>query len=164
MIEIGLTDEDVEWCLKIGKMRMAKTKGSRHTRNFFTGKEPWHRELIGALGEKAYSIHSGLPVLEDSTGREDGSDFAEGVQVKTACTPSTPRLMVPVADFNKKVCRMYVLMWVLPAEYNTVWIIGAIGREAFARAKRERTWQVPTYYVEAQQLRPLHTQGLEGVA
>jgi hypothetical protein len=57
-------------------------------------------KINGLLAEKAYSIYSGLPMsIELLLGADDGNDFSDGTDVKTA-THSDPDLKHPVGSLK----------------------------------------------------------------
>jgi len=132
---------------------------TRNSQNFFEGSEPWYRHFIGVLGEKAYSAYSGYPVDDQTIGRGDsGVDFPGGVQVKTACLESKPRLMIPQSQYDRKMCEYYVLAWVRSGDYSSVVILGRITRSHFDDIKESATFYVPTYFCMAKSLEPLESQ------
>ena len=126
---IILTEQQQEWCKELalkrsGSMNHAETKNSI---NCFKEKPGWHRHFIGALGELAYAIHTGKEVDTTTIGRGDtGTDFDNGVDVKSSASKYKPPLLLFVNQFARKTCETYVLAWVnLPQ----VELIGSIKRD-----------------------------------
>lgn len=155
LIQIGMDQEDIEWSYKAGLVRKGTVSDIAVV--VYSGEDQEIYEWTGVLGELAYSKHTGHPVkVTLPKGGDDGTDFPGGVQVKASRRSHPPKLMIPVRDWRnpKKVCKSYVLSWV-SEDRRTVKIMGAISRPRFHRIKGRRTWEEPTYYVEAHQLQPL---------
>ena len=127
-----------------GSMNHADTKNSQ---NFIKDKQPWWRHFIGVVGEMAYSIYSDYPIDQTTIGRGDsGVDFPNGVQVKASDTVLKPNLMFPVSQFNRKIARTYVLVWVFPTGHQAE-IIGSISREDIEKHRTEHDFGYGNTYI-----------------
>lgn len=128
-----------------GSMNHADTLNSK---NFFKNRPGWWRHFIGALGEIVFSHYSGFPVDTHTIGRgDDGTDFPGGIQIKCSDYPSAPNILIPEAQWDRKTCQLYVLIWV-QLDRHVAQIMGAITRERAKAVRRsvtfgnDRSWRI----------------------
>ncbi len=127
---ITLTEKQIEFAKDLGFKRSASVGHAvtRKSFNAYENKKPdWWRHFIGALGEVAYSVYIGKEVDTTTIGTgDDGTDFDNGVDVKSSDLNRRPNLLLGVKQFNKKYAKRYVLAWV---KLPTVELMGYIDRE-----------------------------------
>lgn len=136
-------EEAIAWCFKHGMARSASMNhaDTKNSRNFFSGKPPYHRHVLGIKGELAYSwwlrhINRYHPVDIKTLGRGDtGTDFPGGVQIKSSDLDHVPNLLIGVTQWQRKHANYYVLAWVRPEH---VWLIGWISTEEFEKIHKVR--------------------------
>ena len=110
---IQLSNDDLAWCKELamkrsGAFNFADTKNSR---TMMPNKPNWTRHYYGLIGELAYSKITGEAVNELVGTGDDGTDFANGVQIKTSNQPKKPNLMILVSLYERKHADIYILMW-----------------------------------------------------
>tara|TARA_R110000803_G_scaffold110897_1_gene179353 strand:+ start:489 stop:959 length:471 start_codon:yes stop_codon:yes gene_type:complete len=134
-MNITLTDKQILYCKDLamkrsGSVNHAETKNSI---NCFKEMPGWHRHYVGALGEMAYSIYSGKEIDTTTIGRgDDGTDFDNGVDVKTSTSKYKPNLLIFKKQFERKFAKNYVLAWL---KLPVVELIGTISRDDFNEHK-----------------------------
>jgi hypothetical protein len=93
---------------------------------------------IGVCGEYAYGKFTNQPIdLSLYKGRDKGSDFPDGAQVKTVHARYAwyePRLSIPKWEFDKYRPKKYVSAK-LSHEWDHVWLMGEISGIRFDRIK-----------------------------
>jgi len=168
-VRIPLTEDDLNYALWLGKYRYDPFKfaarsgiegNTINSRNFFPDKEPWYRNFIGAIGEKAYSKFSNWPIIEttwnDGRSAEDGSDFPNGFKVKASPIKGVPNLLIPVDQWKRHKPKGYILAWVKLSR-RECFLMGQILREKadtlkYFVKKGDRNTQVNTYWTERKYL------------
>ena len=113
---ITLTEEQLNFAHNVGFKRSASVGHAVTKKSFnaYENKKPdWWRHYIGAIGELAYSIYIGKEIDTTTIGRgDDGTDFDNGVDVKSSDLNRKPNLLLGINQFNKKYAKRYVLAWV----------------------------------------------------
>jgi len=125
---ITLTKEQIEFAKDLGYKRSASMNhaNTKNSHNPYKNKPNWHRHIVGALGEVAYSIYSGEVVDTTTLGRGDeGFDFKNKTDVKASDINTKPNLILGVENFKRKYAEIYVLAWVKLPEVE---LIGYINR------------------------------------
>jgi len=146
-MKIKLTPEQMQWCKDLaikrsGSMNHSETKNSI---NCFKTRDGWHRHYVGALGELAYSIHSGKKIDTSIIGRgDDGTDFDNGVDVKTSSSKYRPDLLIFKKQYDRKIADSYVLAWL---QLPTVELIGSISRTKFDELKEIKNFGYGDSYI-----------------
>ena len=154
---ITLTEEQMEFAYNIGYKRSASVNHAvtRKSFNAYENKKPdWWRHYIGALGEVAYSIHIGKEIDTTTIGRgDDGTDFDNGVDVKSSDLNRKPNLLLGVNQFNKKYAKRYILAWVKLPEVE---LLGYIDREDVINKSEIKNFGYnDNYFVNNENLKPL---------
>jgi hypothetical protein len=154
---ITLTEEQLDFAHSVGFKRSASVGHAvtRKSFNAYENKKPdWWRHYIGALGELAYSIYIGKEIDTTTIGRgDDGTDFDNGVDVKSSDLNRKPNLLLGINQFNKKYAKRYVLAWV---KIPTVELIGYIDRDDVINKSTIKNFGYnDNYFVTNNNLKPL---------
>ena len=139
--QIKLSDEDINFATDLGKRRSASMghKDTKNSKNFFANKPPWHRHVVGAIGEVAFAKVTGQKVDTKTIGRGDGGvDFKNGVQIKSTEKKFKPDLIISKRQFNMTKGTIYVLAWI---KLPVVEFVGWISRQKFDQLKTLKRFQ-----------------------
>tara|TARA_R110001592_G_scaffold95756_2_gene275611 strand:- start:3254 stop:3724 length:471 start_codon:yes stop_codon:yes gene_type:complete len=146
-MKIKLTTKQMEWCQELaikrsGSKNHAETKNSI---NCFKDKKGWHRHYVGVLGELAYSLYSGKKMdLSIIVMGDDGTDFDNGVDVKTSASKYRPDLLIFKKQYERKRADSYVLAWL---QLPIVELVGSISRNKFDQFKQIKNFGYGDSYV-----------------
>ena len=153
---ITLTEEQIEFAKDLGFKRSASMNhaNTKNSCNPYKNKPAWHRHVVGALGELAYSIYSGEKVDTETLGRGDeGYDFNNKIDVKSSDLDRKPNLLIGVNNFKRKYAERYVLAWV---KIPTVELIGYIDRQDVIEKSTIKNFGFnDNYFVTSNNLKPL---------
>ena len=141
ILSVRLSVEDINFATELGKKRSASMghKDTKNSKNFFANKPPWHRHVVGAIGEVAFAKVTGQKVDTKTIGRGDGGvDFKNGVQVKATEKKYKPDLIISKRQFNMKKGTIYVLAWI---KLPVVEFVGGISRQKFDQLKTLKRFQ-----------------------
>ena len=146
-MKIKLTPEQMQWCKDLA-MKRSGSKNHAETKNSincFKDKEGWHRHYVGVLGELAYSIYSGKKIDISIIGRgDDGTDFDNGVDVKTSTSKYRPNLLMFKKQYERKKADSYVLAWL---QLPIVELVGSITRNKFDELKETKDFGYGETYI-----------------
>jgi hypothetical protein len=156
MVQIPFTYDDFYYCVQIAELRTS-------TNNYYKIAEPRQIEkkisvpkkhYIGAIGELAYSKYSGLPIdTEAYTYGDDGTDFKNGVDVKSSMINSCPNLLLK-KEFMRDTAKYYVLSWI---NHDDVYLIGWISKEEFnSKCKVVNYGKGDSLRLDHKLLKPMH--------
>ncbi len=110
-----LDQEALDWCFDLAMRRSGSMqhRDTPNSKNMNPERPGWHRHFIGVIGELAYSWFSDHPVNQDTIGEgDDGTDFPDGVQIKSSDLDHEPNLLFLTKQWERKLARTYVLAWV----------------------------------------------------
>lgn len=153
---ITLTEEQIEFAKNLGFKRSASMNhaNTKNSCNPYKNKPNWHRHVVGALGELAYSIYSGEKIDTETIGRGDeGYDFNNKTDVKSSDLDRKPNLILGVNNFKRKYAERYVLAWV---KIPTVELLGYIDRQDVIEKSIIKNFGFnDNYFVSNNNLKPL---------
>lgn len=136
-VMVGLTQDEVDEAFDLGNRRCAAKPPSirSHSSGYHDDPDRARPHRIGALGEKAYSKHTQIPMDTSILLGGDSTDF-DGVEVKTSTNDGSGiKLLVKKHEYARKVPKKYVLARVDENNPLSVELVGEITREDFDKHK-----------------------------
>jgi len=153
---ITLNEEQINFAKDLGFKRSESKQHleTKNSKNFLKGKPPWHRHIVGALGELAYSLYSKEEIDTSIIGRGDnGYDFKNKTDIKASDLSKKPNLIIGVNNFERKYAENYVLAWVKLPEIE---LIGQISRNEIIKKNNIRNFgSGDVYFIPNYQLNKL---------